>query len=106
MELLYLPECPNRGEAAELVRSVLLAEGLCAELQEVAIRDHEEVTAYAFPGSPTIRINGQDIENVPSDILGVGFACRTYLVEGKAQGIPPRTWLEQAIRLARMEEGY
>lgn len=104
VELLYLPDCPNHGAAVDLIRSVLRAESMSAELREVAIRDYEEASAHAFPGSPTIRINGQDIENVPSHKVGVGFACRTYLVEGKAQGLPPRSRLEHAIRAAQKQE--
>lgn len=104
MELLYLPECPNQCETAELVRSVLRAEGVAAEPLETAITNYEEATANAFPGSPTVRVNGRDIESLPSHLPQVGFACRTYLVEGRAQGIPPRAWLEQAIRAAQLEE--
>jgi hypothetical protein len=63
------------------------------------------VSSHAFPGSPTIRVNGQDIENIPSDRLPVGFACRTYLVDGRPQGLPPRSLLEKAIRTARELEG-
>ena len=104
VELLYLPGCANHEATAKLVQSVLRAESMPAEFQEIAIRDHVEAAAYAFPGSPTIRVNGQDIENVSSPRLDVGFACRTYVVDGKPQGVPPRSMLEQAIRAARNEE--
>lgn len=52
-----------------------------------------------------MRVNGEDVENVPSHRLGVGFACRTYFVDGKPQGVPPRSWVERAIRAARKREG-
>lgn len=106
LELLYLAGCPNHGLAVDLVHSVLQAEGVCAEVHEISISDYEEAKAHGFPGSPTLRVNGQDIENVPSHRLQVGFACRTYLVEGKPQGMPPRFWVEQAIRAARKQEGH
>jgi hypothetical protein len=105
VELLYLPGCPNHEATVSLVHSVLKAEGMSAELEEIPIRDDAEASAHAFPGSPTVRVNGQDIENIPTHQLGIGFACRTYFIEGKSQGVPPRSSIERAIRAAQaMEE--
>lgn len=104
VELLYLPGCPNHGEAAALVRDVLGDERLSAEFTVTLIDDYDEAMKHGFPGSPTLRVNGRDIEDVPRDHLTAGFACRTYLVDGKPQGLPPRAWLELAIRAARSAE--
>jgi hypothetical protein len=104
VELLYLPDCPNHEEAADLVRSVLEVEGFNAKLIETPVFSYEEAKAHGFPGSPTLRVNGQDIEGTPSNRLPIGFACRLYSVRGKQQGIPPRVWLEQAIRTAQTLE--
>lgn len=102
LELLYLPGCPNHGATASLVRSVLQAEGLNPELNEIPVIDHEQARAVGFPGSPTLLVNGRDVETgSPSQ---VGFACRTYIVEGKPLGIPPRSWVEHAIRRAKKQE--
>ncbi len=89
----------------DLVHTVLRAEGVPVEVDEIPINNVEDASTHAFPGSPTIRVNGQDIESFPIDRLAVGFACRTYLVEGRPQGVPPRSLLEQAIRTARVLEG-
>jgi uncharacterized protein DUF2703 len=89
----------------DLVHTVLGAEGVPVEVDEISINNVEDASAHAFLGSPTIRVNGQDIENIPSDRLAVGFACRTYFVDGRPQGVPPRSLLEQAIRAARELEG-
>jgi hypothetical protein len=104
LELLYLPGCPNHSAAVSLVRNVLEAEGLSTHFGETPISDYDEAMMHSFPGSPTLRVNGQDIENVPSGSLKVGFACRTYVVDGKLQGVPPRSWLERAVRAARIQE--
>lgn len=104
LDLLYLAGCPNHHLAVELVCSVLEAEGLNAEVRQILIRDDDEARTHAFPGSPTVRVNGRDIEDVSIQQLYIGFACRTYLVEGKSQGVPPRSWLEQAVRTARKQE--
>jgi hypothetical protein len=105
VELLYLPGCPNHEDAADLIRNVLAAEGLQSVFIETPVSNSEEASSQAFPGSPTLRVNGQDIEDLPPD-RQIGFACRTYSVGGRTQGLPPRSWLERAIRAARtLEEG-
>jgi hypothetical protein len=106
IELLYLRGCPNHGLAMDLVHNVLRAEGVPVEVDEVPINNYEDASLHAFPGSPTIRVNGQDIENIPAGRLAVGFACRTYNVDGRPQGVPPRFLLEQAIQVARQMEGH
>lgn len=104
LELLYLPGCPNHGAAADIVRNVLQAEGVSADLTETPISNYEEAITHSFPGSPTLRVNGQDIEFTSSGGFEVGFACRTYLIEGQPLGVPPRLWVERAIRAARNQE--
>lgn len=103
VDLLYLAGCPHHEATVELLQRVLEAEGMPAELRQILIRNHEDADVYGFPGSPTVRVNGQDIENMASHQL-VGFACRTYVVEGKTQGVPPRSLVESAIRAAQRLE--
>lgn len=104
LELLYLPDCPNHGAVADAVRSVLAAEGVSAKLTETPIFNYEEALAHGFRGSPSLRVNGLDIESTPAEQFEVGFACRAYWVDGKPQGLPPRSWIEDAIRVARNQE--
>ena len=104
LELLYLPDCPNHGAAVDMVRDVLAEEGMSPPFIQTPISDDEQAMEHRFPGSPTIRVNGQDIEDVAPDHLAVGLACRTYLVEGAQQTVPPRGWLVRALREARITE--
>ncbi|MGA7650852.1 MAG: DUF2703 domain-containing protein, partial [Terracidiphilus sp.] len=88
LEFLYLAGCPNHEATVELVQRVLGAEGMAVEVRQTLICNHEEANAHGFPGSPTVRVNGRDIEKLAAARLGVGFACRTYFVDGRAQGVP------------------
>lgn len=106
LELLYLAGCPHHCEAVDLVNSVLEAEGIPAEVRQVLIRNREDADTHSFPGSPTLRVNGQDIERISTNRLSIGFACRTYVVDGKMLGVPPRSWLEEAVRLAGKQEDH
>lgn len=104
LELLFLRECPHHEGTFNLLCSVLQQEGANADVQEILVNSYEEARALQFPGSPTVRVNGEDVERLPSEWLHAGFACRTYFVEGKPQGLPPRSWVERAIREARKRE--
>jgi hypothetical protein len=107
LELLYIPGCPHHDEALDLIHKVLSERSLTPEFSETIISNYDQAKQHCFPGSPTFRVNGRDIENVPADYLRVGLACRTYLVEGLRKGIPPRAWLERALCEAQVcEEEY
>ena len=94
IEILYLDGCPNYAPALERLRAVLLREGLPAEISEIAVKDESESKALKFIGSPSIRVNGLDIEPESRNVEGTGFACRRY-----PGGLPS----EEMIRLALKE---
>jgi len=104
LELLYMPGCPHHDDALDLIHEVLSDESLTPEFSETIISDYNQAKRHCFPGSPTFRVNGRDIENVAGDHLRVGLACRTYFEDGIRRGLPPRAWLECALREAQVSE--
>lgn len=96
VEVLYFNGCPNHLPAAERVRAVLRHERVAAEVLEVEVRDESEAKALGFPGSPTIRINGMDIERAARGSADTGFACRRY-----PGGLPAEEMIRAAVREAR-----
>jgi hypothetical protein len=96
IDILYFQGCPNSGPTVRLVQEILTAEGVQAAVREVDVPDAETARRLDFPGSPTVRVNGQDIE--PGGPVPFGYGCRTYVYQGKRTGIPPRNWIESAIR--------
>ena len=99
IEVLYVPGCPNHKPAVEAVTNVLALESFETEISEVPVRSEGEAHALRFPGSPTIRINGGDIE--PGSISGFGLACRLY---GNGLGIPSEAAIRTAVAAARKQE--
>ncbi len=98
VELLYWEGCPSYPEALTLVRSVLDDLGLAVEIDLRQVTSDEEAQALAFPGSPTIRVDGRDV-----DPAGAGsrpaLTCRIYhLSDGRVSPVPSRTQLEDALR--------
>ena len=62
IEVLYVPGCPNCQPAVERIQEVLEADSLRADIESVPVNSDAEAQAFQFPGSPTIRIDGVDVE--------------------------------------------
>jgi hypothetical protein len=45
-----------------LVRNLVAKRGIEARVVETIVGSAEEAAAHRFPGSPTVRVNGRDIE--------------------------------------------
>jgi Domain of unknown function (DUF2703) len=97
IEVLYVSGCPNHSRAVRAITRVLKECGLEEQITQIKVTDRDHAIALAFPGSPTVRINGADIEPELPQLNSYGVACRTYLVNGKRQGIPHRNWIYDAI---------
>ncbi len=97
IEVLYFEGCPNHAPATELVREVLRKEGKCADIQEVEVRTPEQAQSLGFLGSPSIRVNGLDVEPEARLIKTFGFGCRTYFNEKGRSGTPSETVVRRAI---------
>lgn len=61
VELLYFGGCPGYRKAERESRSALVAEGAGCEVEMVAVETDEEAERPRFPGSPTIRVDGEDL---------------------------------------------
>ncbi len=62
IELLYAPDCRAATEARSLIDRLVRESSGPVEVREVIIASLEEAQSLRFPGSPTIRVNGLDVE--------------------------------------------
>lgn len=92
--VLVTPDCPHAAAAEELVREVAGRLAPDAEVSRTIVADRAEAERLEFPGSPTIRIDGEDLEG-PA-VGPAAFACRRY---DDGEGVPP-SWLVES-RLLR-----
>ena len=98
IELLYWEECPSYPEARALLQDVLSEHGLAPQIEMREVKTQEEAEALAFPGSPTIRIDGRDVDPQGAEARPA-LTCRIYhTAEGKVSPIPSREQLEGAFR--------
>jgi hypothetical protein len=99
VEVLYFQGCPGYAPAMEAIQQVLSEEGLSIEVMPVEVPDEKTARSVSFPGSPTVRINGKDIEP-PSPFTIYGLSCRIYVEDGVPQRVPSQRLIRAAIRQA------
>jgi hypothetical protein len=97
IEVLYVPNCPNHAVALGRLREILSAESLQAHVNEVLVKDAAMAQLLRFLGSPTIRVNGHDVEP-QNETASFGLMCRLY---SDGRGVPSEQSLRAAIEKAR-----
>jgi hypothetical protein len=102
VELLWWEGCPSYRETLEELKEVLRDEGLDPEAVELReIESDEQVRRERFPGSPTIRVDGQDVVP-PARGEPMALACRVYrLRDGRPSPSPDPADLRDAVRSAK-----
>ena len=97
VELLWWAGCPSTEQTVALVREEMRDAGLDPdELRLHEIHDEAEAEALGFPGSPTLLVDGHDIDD-PSD-QPRGLTCRVYrLRDGRVSPLPERATVREAL---------
>src|SRR5215204_7711531 len=72
-------------------------EGMEAEVDMVAVNNYEAAQRLRVPGSPTIRVDGQDLFPVPQR-ASYALGCRTYATPEGLRGSPTAEMLREALR--------
>jgi copper chaperone CopZ len=98
IEVLYFSGCPNHAPAVERVRAALCEEGLSGEIAEIEVPDTETAQRLRFLGSPSIRVNGLDIEPEARSRAAFGMMCRRYTDPRGTSGLPSRELIRSALR--------
>jgi hypothetical protein len=100
---LYWEECMSHEEALRRVRQVMAEEGVLVPVQMVKVETWAQAEQLRFIGSPTILVNGKDIQPPPP---GAYFAltCRTYYLEdGGVSPLPSVECIRRALSAGRSD---
>lgn len=62
IRVLHMAECPATPATIRLVESVARGMGISIALEQILVDTPEQAQALAFLGSPTIQLDGRDIE--------------------------------------------
>jgi hypothetical protein len=102
IELLYFDGCPNHEALLPRLRGLLnagAAEDIAIEL--VRVEDPDAAEAERFLGSPTVRIDGQDVEPGADERTDFGLKCRLFATPDGLRGVPADEWVLHALQRAR-----
>jgi hypothetical protein len=97
VSFLYFEECPSHDLALERLREVMAEEGISSEVEVFKVETEDQARQLRFVGSPTIRVDGQDIDP-PSDPR-YALACRAYRLEDhRISPLPSKVMIRRALR--------
>ena len=100
VEILYFDGCPNHEPAHELVEQVAAELGLQTEIELVEVADAETATRLRFLGSPSVRVDGRDVEPGADERSDFVLSCRVYRSERGRVGQPEADWIRSALSAA------
>ena len=99
IEFLWFEDCPSHQTARAMLHDAIAELGLLAEIRDIKVETDEQAEALEFRGSPTIRINGLDIDPEGLDGGSSRLTCRAYRwTDGRIHPLPERSKLLDALR--------
>jgi len=97
---LYYEDCPSHDVALDRLQSIMSEEGVQAELEIIKVETNEQAQRLQFIGSPTIRIDGQDVDPPGPDAY-YALTCRAYQLEdGRISPLPSPGMMRRALQAA------
>jgi hypothetical protein len=104
VEVLTFTGCPHGGPALELARATVAELAVEADVRLVSVAE-SETGRYRFLGSPSIRVDGEDIEPNAGQRLDYAHSCRLYQTPAGPRPLPEAAWLRARLVAALHAEG-
>jgi hypothetical protein len=98
VELLWFADCPNHPAARAILEEVIADVAPGTPIRDIDATDPATAAGLRFPGSPTIRVNGRDVDPGYVDLGDYTPRCRLYRTADGLRGLPERSWIEHALR--------
>ncbi len=97
IELLYFDGCPNHDALVPHLRELLADAGIDAAIELRRIETVEDAERECFLGSPTVRVDGRDVDPAVEGREDYGVQCRVYATDAGLRGTPPDDWILRAV---------
>lgn len=108
IEVLYFDGCPNHETFLPHLRALLAEYNITAPVTLTRIEHDDDAQAHRFLGSPTVRIDGRDVEPAAAErqVLNAqdvdsgapyGMQCRLYSTPDGTTGTPRDQWIIDAL---------
>ncbi len=105
IELLYTKDCPAWSETLANLKIALEDLKLNEEPQLIIMDTIEQAEEYNFFASPTIHINGVDVDPHARRTHKIGLGMgRPYFAQGRALAAPPVEMIKTALQELYFEE--
>lgn len=98
VEVLLFAGCPSAEALLPRLRELVAEAG--GDPSAIVVREvttAEAAETERFLGSPTVRVDGVDVEPGAAERGDVGLSCRVYRSEHGTSGRPPDAWLRAAL---------
>jgi hypothetical protein len=97
IEVLYVQDCPHYPATLALVERIRAEVGIDTELRTIVIVDQAAAEQARFPGSPTVRVDGHDVEPGSEPTTEYLVGCRLYRLEHRFAGQPADALVRAAL---------
>lgn len=98
IEFLFWQGCPSHPQALQRLQDVMAGLGVRMPIEQIEVKTEEDAERLSFPGSPTIRVDGADVDPAGAAQMGTALTCRVYLLEdGRFSPLPSKAMIEQAL---------
>lgn len=95
LEVLYFDDCPGHAQLLPLLQEIAAEHGL--ELTQRRIDTAAEAERARFLGSPSVRVDGVDVEPGAQERTDFGLKCRLYRSVDGQSGVPGEGWIRRAL---------
>lgn len=94
VQVLVVEGCPGRDATIERIHTVADEMGLAVTVSSVLVETPQAAVDVRLLGSPTVQVDGVDIEPRARKRLDFALACRVY----GGIPVPPKALIEAALR--------
>ncbi len=97
VEVLYFDGCPHYESLLPKLRELVAEQDPNLEIELRRVESIDDAERERFLGSPTVRIDGRDVDPGASDRHDFGLKCRLYRSDAGISGLPPDEWIRTAL---------
>lgn len=98
VELVYFKDCPNYEALLPHLRELVAEAGGHEDVELRRIETDDDARRLRFLGSPTVRVDGVDVDPGAREREDFGLKCRLYNTPEGIKGLPPDEWIRSAVR--------
>jgi hypothetical protein len=97
VEVLARRDCPARELALSLVDEAIFATGVPARVDVTDVVTEDQARRRRFLGSPTVRVDGRDVDPSADGRSDYSLGPRIYRTERGLAGAPDESWIGAAL---------